>query len=835
MSEKILIVDDSAADRLIIKNMLRDYDVFTAEDGFRALEILSEDNEIGLIVLDLNMPGMSGFEVLSRLKEDHRFSKIRSIILTNYDELDNEILGLKLGAIDYIRKPVNIESLRARIDIHLEFLRVQTILESRLEDKAHTLDTVFFQAPIGISISHSMTAGDFISHDMTSINPAFEKITGWDNDSLIRMGWAKITHPDDLAEDVENFNKLQSGEIESYSMDKRFIRPDGKTVWVHMVVASLSQADNGKYRYICLIQDISRRKAMESALAESERSKAVLLSHLPGLAYRCSYDKNWTMQFVSDGCYDLTGWPASSLLQNKDLTFNDLIVPEYRDLLWQQWQQVLASKEQFKQEYEIITASGQKKWVLELGQGIYSANGEVEALEGIILDVSDRKDVENSLRFATEHDTWTGLYNLRYLENLLRQEAHKHRIEARALIGINMSALHAFNLTYGFRYTRMLIKNVAQALEKFIDDKRMLFLVYEQQFAFYIKSYEKTSELTDFCQKVFYTLRNLLKVERVNVGIGIVEIDEENEAVPDRLLKSLLIASERALEHLDALPYSFFDQGMEAEIQRSDDITRELLEIASKPDDERLFLQYQPILDLKTRRICCFEALARLRSPKYGLISPLEFIPIAEESKLIIPLGENILRQSFNFMSRLTSNGYTDIGLSVNVSAIQLLKPDFISNLNSMISEMQINPNNLSLEITESILAQDYAEINRILGEIKETGINIAIDDFGTGYSSLARERELNVNCLKIDKAFIDKLMYLSPEDAITGDIISMAHRLGHYVIAEGVEHEEQMLYLADHECDRIQGFLISKPQDGDRAIGLLTRQARDSERPTRL
>jgi EAL domain-containing protein (putative c-di-GMP-specific phosphodiesterase class I) len=152
-----------------------------------------------------------------------------------------------------------------------------------------------------------------------------------------------------------------------------------------------------------------------------------------------------------------------------------------------------------------------------------------------------------------------------------------------------------------------------------------------------------------------------------------------------------------------------------------------------------------------------------------------------------------------------------------------------------MISEMQINPNNLSLEITESILAQDYAEINRILGEIKETGINIAIDDFGTGYSSLARERELNVNCLKIDKAFIDKLMYLSPEDAITGDIISMAHRLGHYVIAEGVEHEEQMLYLADHECDRIQGFLISKPQDGDRAIGLLTRQARDSERPTRL
>jgi EAL domain-containing protein (putative c-di-GMP-specific phosphodiesterase class I) len=139
-----------------------------------------------------------------------------------------------------------------------------------------------------------------------------------------------------------------------------------------------------------------------------------------------------------------------------------------------------------------------------------------------------------------------------------------------------------------------------------------------------------------------------------------------------------------------------------------------------------------------------------------------------------------------------------------------------------MIDEKQVNPENIGLEITETVFASNYQEINSILGELKDLGIKIAIDDFGTGYSSLARERELNITCIKIDKYFINKLMLLKDEEAITGDIIAMAHKLGHSVIAEGVEHERQRQYLLKYGCDRIQGYLISKPLSESAALDLL-------------
>ncbi len=138
---------------------------------------------------------------------------------------------------------------------------------------------------------------------------------------------------------------------------------------------------------------------------------------------------------------------------------------------------------------------------------------------------------------------------------------------------------------------------------------------------------------------------------------------------------------------------------------------------------------------------------------------------------------------------------------------------------------MQVDPKNISLEITESVFASNYQDINKILGELRAAGLHIAIDDFGTGYSSLARERELNVNCIKIDKFFLDKLLSVDHKDAITCDIISMAHKLGHFVIAEGVEHELQRQYLYDYGCDKIQGFLISKPLDEEEALEMLKKQ----------
>ncbi|MGI6167664.1 MAG: EAL domain-containing protein, partial [Eubacteriales bacterium] len=198
---------------------------------------------------------------------------------------------------------------------------------------------------------------------------------------------------------------------------------------------------------------------------------------------------------------------------------------------------------------------------------------------------------------------------------------------------------------------------------------------------------------------------------------------------------------------------------------------------------------------------------------------------IAEETKLIVPVGYKIIRQALGFLRRLGISGYDDINVSVNISVIQLLMPDFTSNLLQIASEMQVNPANIGIELTETIFASDFDEINRIISELRAQKIQVAIDDFGIGYSTLAREHELQVDHLKIDKCFIDKLKTNRPQNVMTADIISMAHKLGHCVVAEGVEQCEQIRYLYEYGCDKIQGYLISRPQDEGAALELLGKE----------
>ncbi|MDD2334919.1 MAG: EAL domain-containing protein, partial [Mesotoga sp.] len=730
---------------------------------------------------------------------------------------------LRLGAVDYIRKPVNMDSLKARIEIHVELLRIQQMLEHKLYEQGLTFDTIFQQAPIGIAISHGSEPSNGRENTVARFNPMFEKITGRTKDELMELGWVKITYPDDLDKDLINFKKLQRGELSSYSMEKRYVRPDGSIVWVQMTVAPLIISNDDRYNHICLAQEITRRKEMEADLLESERSKSVLLSHLPGLAYRCKYDRQWTMEFVSAGCSTLTGYSPESLINNKELAFCDLVAPEYRESLWIEWEKAIAKRMPLNYEYQIITAEGERKWVLEMGEGVFGEGGEVEALEGIIIDITYRKRIEDRLKYNSEHDRWTGLHNLNYLETLLERDGKHRRLENRAFVSINLNTVQSLTATYGFHYTQELMREVADMLGQYCTDRRMLFYTYENLFVFYLKDYKDREELTEFCRDIANMLESLLVAERIGGGIGVVQIDKDSDRDVDQLMKRLLIASEKALNIYDRdVGICFYDAEIEMEMIREEEIKRELTKIAADENYGELFLQYQPILDLESNRICGFEALSRLKIEKFGLVPALEFIPIAEKTKLIVPIGRRAIIRALRFLRRLKDNGFGGVLVSINVSAIQLLRSDFSENLFKMIDRTQVNPENIGLEITESVFASNYEEINRIIGGLKDSGIQIAIDDFGTGYSSLARERELNVNCLKIDKSFIDKLMCLDAKNTITSDIISMAHKLGHCVIAEGVEHEKQRQYLHSWGCDRIQGYLIGKPLDEEAAIGVL-------------
>ena len=264
---------------------------------------------------------------------------------------------------------------------------------------------------------------------------------------------------------------------------------------------------------------------------------------------------------------------------------------------------------------------------------------------------------------------------------------------------------------------------------------------------------------------------------------------------------------------------------MEAAVLREAQVKEALVRMVNGAPGERLCLQYQPILNLKTNRVEEFEALARFKSEKLGMVSPLEFIPIAEETQLITPIGRSVMEMACAFQKRLQALGYGHVRIFVNVSAIQILRSEFLTDFTGVLKKYGVDPESFGLEITESVFTDNYRAINEKLEKLIEIGVRVSIDDFGTGYSSLARERDLHVSCLKIDKSFIDRLLYLSPEQAITRDIISMAHRMGHSVVAEGVEQPEQKQYLLDHGCDLMQGYLFSRPLDEGAAIELLGKQ----------
>ena len=295
-----------------------------------------------------------------------------------------------------------------------------------------------------------------------NINPMFEKIVGRIGSEIEQLRWTDITHPDDIEEDLKKFKQFVNGDINGYTMEKRYIRPDGSTAWVNMKISPLYGISDRNSMHICLIDDITARKQAEAMLSEVERRQSVLLSHLPGLAYRSSFDRDWTMQFVSDGCYNLCGYSSESLLYNRDISYNDIISPQYRELLWNEWNCLLKNNETFRYEYEITTAAGERKWVLEMGQGIYSDKGEVEALEGIVLDISDKKKIEENLIYLNEHDRWTGLFNRDYLEKLLEKDMAEQDMANRALISINLSTVQLLTANYGFHYTQILIKKAAE-------------------------------------------------------------------------------------------------------------------------------------------------------------------------------------------------------------------------------------------------------------------------------------------------------------------------------------------------------------------------------------
>lgn len=253
------------------------------------------------------------------------------------------------------------------------------------------------------------------------VNATISRIIGRSHDEITEFGWMGYTHPEDIDIICEQHNKLKSGEISSYTIQKRYIKSDDTIVWVKLSVISFKTFDSKKDYYLCIFEDITDSMLIETKFQEIRRSNSLLLSHLHGMAYRSSFDCNRTLQTVSSGCYELTGYQPEQLINNHTLAFNSFILAEYRKYIQDKYDYTVKGREIFKLEYPIKTANGEIKWVYEQGQGVVDEAGQVIALEGLIIDITNRKQRESKIEYLINHDPLTNLYNRRYFEQTIKE------------------------------------------------------------------------------------------------------------------------------------------------------------------------------------------------------------------------------------------------------------------------------------------------------------------------------------------------------------------------------------------------------------------------------
>jgi diguanylate cyclase (GGDEF)-like protein/PAS domain S-box-containing protein len=695
----------------------------------------------------------------------------------------------------------------------------------------------------------------------------------------------------------------------------------------------------------------ARRGPRDGDTDDTARVLATLLGNLDGMVYRCRNDAYWTMEFVSDGCVRVTGYPPSDLLLNDRLSYEELTHPEDRDRVRRVVNEALAARRRFELEYRIQHADGNVRWVWERGIGLYDEAGNVTSLEGIIEDVSQRKEsdlarheaerryhslFENAIEgiFRTSPDghyldanpALARIYGFESPDELMaslrdireqlyvdatRREEFMRIIKARGSIsGFESQVYRKNGDAIWISENARAVFDGAQVLyyEGTVEDvtDRKLYQARIEQQANYdtLTGLANRSLLNDRLQQAIFTAASygtrlaivfvdLDRFKFINDSLGhhvgdqllkvmadrfrsctrefdtvarlggdefVLLINGQGEpdsvgAVMERMLEvisqpwrsagqgefevtcSIGVAlypddgadAETLLKHADSAMYRAKEHGRNNFQFFTNELNRtmkERLELESNLrralDRGQFELLYQPRLDMSSRELTGCEALIRWQLPGRGAIGPSSFIPIAEETGLIAPIGRWVLQTACAQNKAWQDAGFKPCVVSVNVSPRQFRRDDFAQTITEVLEQTKLEPQWLEIELTENMVMHDGEHMVEMLRAIKRLGVQIAVDDFGTGYSSLSYLKRFPVNRLKVDRSFVKDIATDPDSAAIVRTIIALGHNLNLKVVAEGVETEEQIAFLAANACDELQGYYFSKPVSGWRFRKLL-------------
>lgn len=481
---------------------------------------------------------------------------------------------------------------------------------------------------------------------------------------------------------------------------------------------------------------------------------------------------------------------------------------------------------QFESEYRILCKGRTYRWMLSRGVIVRDASGKAYRIVGTQTDITYRKFTEEQLLHDASHDALTGLPNrVLFMERLSHaiSLAKRRRNYSFAVLFFDLDRFKLINDSLGHLVGDQLLIAIARRLEKYLRVGDTVARLGGDEFTILLEDIRDGNVVTTIVNRLQEELTRPFNLNghevftSTSIGIALSTIGYDR---PEDLLRDADIAMYRAKASGKAR-YEVFDTTMHtravALLQLETDLRRGL-------EREEFQLHYQPIVSLQTDEITGFEALIRWQHPQRGLVSPAEFIPFAEETGLIVPIGWWVFREACHQMRiwQLQFPEYSSLVMSINLSAKQFAQPDLLEQINQILQETNLEPSSLKLEITESVVMENAEAATAMLLQLRALGIRLSIDDFGTGYSSLAYLYRFPTHTLKIDRSFINKIDSDSEQLEIVRTIVTLASNLGMDVIAEGVETVKQLAQLKTLNCECGQGYFFSKPVDSQTATALL-------------
>jgi diguanylate cyclase (GGDEF)-like protein/PAS domain S-box-containing protein len=545
-----------------------------------------------------------------------------------------------------------------------------------------------------------------------------------------------------------------------------------------------------------------------TAYEDVSRRYRTLVEQLPLVVYVDALDEASSNIFTSSQVESLLGYTPAEWLADSDL-FVRLLHPEDRDRVLAAHARTHATHQPLSVEYRLIARDGHVVWVRDEGVVVLDGDGQPLYLQGYLLDISVEREAQAQLRQMALYDLLTGLANRAFFHEQFQHTVaiRKEPQQQTALLFVDLNDFKNVNDRWGHDVGDQVLATLGTRLQGTLRAGDLGARLGGDEFAIVVPSIGEPAEAVRVAERLLDAIRTPIEFAggqlSISASIGI-SVGSEVEA----MLQEADAAMYRAKRQQD-VGYAFYDPELDtAAVQRS----RRVIELREAVELGQFTLDYQPVIDLEAFEIAGYEALLRWQHPTEGEIPPLEFIPLAEESGLIVPLGQWVLTEACRYGAMLQAEMGREIGMAVNVSARQLQNPDFVQHVERALDDSGFPAHCLTLELTESVLLASGEHTEQRLAALKASGISLALDDFGTGYASLSYLQRFPVDIVKIDRSFTDAIDSGTADLVLLKGIVDLGNALGLNLVAEGIQTPAQHEIVRGLGCQGAQGFYFGYP-----------------------